>query len=82
MVVDKTLEIDLTNLSPESISTLNTQIEEIKNSLVNPDQRSILEKGTQFPPRGASQQGLRRIFGREAFDNLLSFGQNPTGFMS
>lgn len=82
MVVDKTLEIDLTNLSPESISTLNTQIEEIKNSLVNPDQRSILEKGTQFPPRGQSQQGLRRIFGREAFDNLLSFGQNPTGFMS
>ena len=82
MVVDKVLQIDLTSLSPKSISTLNTQIEDIKNSFVNPDQRSILEKGTQFPPKGQSQQGLRRIFGRDTFDNLLAFGQNPIGFMS
>ena len=81
MVVDKTLEIDLTELNPQTIANLDSQVEEIKNSFVNPDQRSILEKTTQFPPKATREKGLRRVFGRGTFNNLLSFGTNPLGFL-
>lgn len=84
MVVDKTLQIDLNNLTPQTLQILETQLEEITNTFVNPDPRSIAQKTVDplLIPKSQKEEGLRKIFGRQTFSNLLSFGSNPLSFMT
>lgn len=84
MVVDKVLEIDLNNLTPESIEALDQQVEKILNEFVNPDTRGIEDFQRQRLldlPQSQKEDGLRGLFGRETFNNIFSFGQNPFGFI-
>ena len=84
MAVDKTIEIDLNNLNGQSLQQLDAQLEEIKNFFVNPDNRGISEK-FQDPltiPNTQKQGALQKIFGKETFGNLFSFGKNPAGFIA
>ena len=84
MAVDKTLEIDLNNLTPETIGALQTQLKEVQNFFVNPDTRSV-SQSTVDPlliPKSQKEEGLRKIFGRKTLSNLLSFGSNPASFVT
>ena len=40
MVVDKTLEIDLNNLTPEALDAIDNQLENLINRLQNPETRN------------------------------------------
>ncbi|QMU54483.1 MAG: hypothetical protein GKS07_06055 [Nitrosopumilus sp.] len=84
MYSGKVLEIDLNNLTPQSLDQIDSQVEKIVNQFENPDtgdanQRNrtnlLLSGNTQ------KQEGLRKIFGRESFGNLLNFGKNPLNFI-
>jgi len=84
MAVDKTLQIDLNNLTPQTLQILETQLQEITNSFVNPDTRDISQKTVDplLIQSSQKEEGLRKIFGRETFSNLLSVGSNPVGFIT
>ena len=84
MAVDKTLEIDLNNLTPETIQLLDTQLKQVQNLFVNPDERTIGQKTVDplLLPKSQKEEGLRKVFGRQTFGNLLSFGSHPTSFMT
>lgn len=84
MAVDKTIEIDLNNLTPESLQQMDQQLEEIKNFFVNPDNRPVSEKFTDplLIPKSQKEDTLSKIFGRNTFKNLLGFGSNPQGFLT
>ena len=41
MVVDKTLEIDLNNLTPEALDAIDNQLENLINRLQNPETRNV-----------------------------------------
>ncbi len=84
MAVDKTLEIDLNNLNSQMLEQIDSQLEEIKNFFINPDNRSISEKFTDplLISNTQKEEGLRKIFGRKTFTNLLSFGSNPISFVT
>lgn len=84
MAVDKTIEIDLNNLNSQMLEQIDTQLEEIKNSFVNPDQRSISESFVDplLIPKSQKDEGLRKIFGRKTFSNLIGFGGNPGSFIT
>ncbi len=82
MAVDKVLEIDLNNLNTQTLQKLDTQIDKIINEFENKDVRSIKDKFADPLTISNSQkeEGLRKIFGRKTFSNLISFGANPLGF--
>jgi len=84
MAVDKTLEIDLNNLTPETLTAIDDQVTEIINELQNTDRRSIRQKfgDPLLTPTIDKQSTLKKIFGRETFKNLLNIGSNPTGFLT
>lgn len=84
MAVDKTIEIDLNNLNNQMLQQLDTQLEEIKNFLVNPEDRKISERFADplTIPNSQKQNALEKIFGRQTFGNLFSFGKNPLAFMT
>ena len=76
MVVDKKLEIVY------DLSTLNSQQ---ANQLILANEKIIRKAATtqqQAPiPKTQKQEGLRKIFGRKTFGNLVSFGSSPFGFI-
>lgn len=84
MGVDKTLEIDLNNLTPETVGALQTQLQEVKNLFVDPKTK----RGSQSAidplliPKSQKEEGLRKIFGRKTLGNLLRFGSNPASFLT
>lgn len=84
MAVDKVLEIDLTNLNAQSLKAIDEQIDILKQSLVNRDDRSVSEKfGDPLTiPNSVKESTLQKIFGRETFGNLKSIGTNPAGFLT
>jgi hypothetical protein len=84
MVVDKTIEIDLNNLTPQALEQIDAQLEEVKNFFINPDNRSVSEKFTDplLIPKSQKEDTLSKIFGRETFGNLLNFGRNPLSFLT
>ena len=84
MAVDKTLEIDLNNLTPESLKAIDDQVGKIIDELVNTDRRKVGEK-FQDPlliPNIDKQSTMQKIFGRETFKNILNIGSNPQGFLT
>ena len=84
MAVDKTIEIDLNNLSGQMLEQVDNQLEDIKNFFKNPDNRSISEK-FQDPltiPNTQKRSTMEKIFGKETFGNLFNFGKNPAGFIT
>lgn len=83
MVVNKVLEIDLNNLTAQSLEQLDQQLDRILGEFENRDTRSVSEKFADplTIPKPQQEEGLRKIFGRETFNNLLSFGSNPFGFI-
>ncbi len=84
MAVDKTLEIDLNNLTPETIQMLDTQLKQEQNFFVNPDERNVSQKFTDplLIPKSKKEEGLSKIFGKKTLGNIMSFGSNPTSFMT
>ncbi len=84
MAVDKTIEIDLNNLTPQALQQIDKQLEEIKNFFVNPENRSISEMTVDplLIPKSQKEDTLSKIFGRNTFKNLTSFGTNPLGFIT
>ena len=82
MAVDKTLEIDLNNLTPESLDAIDDQVEKILNEFVNPETGNVTENLSNqlLLSNTQKEEGLRKIFGRDVFDNLLNFGRNPFSF--
>lgn len=50
---------------------------------VNPDNRTISEKTTDplLTPKTEQQSGLRKIFGKNTFNNLVNFGSSPFSFI-
>jgi hypothetical protein len=81
VTVDKILEIDLNNLTPESLDAIDKQVDRILGEFENRDTRSIKDKTVDplLIPKSQKEEGLRKIFGKESFGNLLSFGSNPLG---
>ena len=79
MVVDKTLEIDLNNLTPEALDAIDNQRENLINRLQNPETRNANTRKlnrilTGNPER---QELLEKLFGRETLGHLSNFGKNP-----
>lgn len=84
MAVDKTLTIDLTKLTPDSLKRIDDQVEQIIQTLEDSGGRAPAGKFKEVAllPQIDKQSGLRKIFGRETFSNLLKIGTNPTGFLT
>lgn len=84
MAVDKTIEIDLNNLTPQALEQIDAQLEEVKNMFVNPEKRSISQMTVDplLIPKSQKEDTLSKIFGRGTFKNLLRFGSNPLSFMT
>ena len=84
MGVDKVLEIDLNNLTPQSLKAIDEQVDTIINELTNTDRRKVSEKFKDplLTPNIDKQSTLQKIFGRETFKNLLNIGSNPQGFLT
>ena len=82
MAVDKVLEIDLNNLTPEALDAIDNQFDTILQEFQNPERRGVTEIfGSELlTPNIEKESTLRRIFGRETFQNILSVGTNPAGF--
>lgn len=82
MAVDKILEIDLNNLTAESIEAIDNQFDTILKEFQNPERRGIKERfgDPLLTPSIDKQSGLKKIFGVETFKNLFSIGSNPAGF--
>jgi len=83
MVVDQVLEIDLNNLTPQSLEAIDKQVDRLLGEFENRDTRSVKEKFADplTIPNSQKEEGLRKIFGRQTFSNLLSFGSNPASFI-
>ncbi len=85
MVVDKKLEIDLNNLTPDTIDAIDQQVEKILNEFQNPDTGDATARNRTNllldTTKTQKEEGLRKIFGRESFGNLLNFGKNPLNFI-
>ena len=83
MAVDQVLEIDLNNLTPQSLEQIDKQVDRILGQFENRDTRSVSDKFADplTIPNTQKEEGLRKIFGRETFSNLVSFGSNPFGFI-
>ncbi len=84
MAVDKTLEIDLNNLTPETIQMLDTQLKQVQDFLGDPNTKSKSQKTIDplLIPKSQKEEGLRKIFGRKTLGNILKFGSNPASFMT
>jgi hypothetical protein len=84
MGVDKVLEIDLNNLTPQSLKAIDKQVDNIINELVNTDRRKIGEKFKDplLTSTIDKKSTLQKIFGRSTFKNILNIGSNPTGFLT
>ena len=84
MAVDKTLIIDLTALTPDSLKRIDDQVEKIIQSLEDSGGRAPAGKfqTTSVLPEIDKQSGLKKIFGKQTFSNLLKIGSNPTGFLT
>ena len=84
MAVDKIIEIDLNNLNGQMLQQVDSQLEEIKNFLVNPKNKGIADK-FQDPltiPQTQKQGTLEKVFGKQTFGNIFRFGKNPVGFIT
>lgn len=85
MVVDKKLEIDLNNLTPDTIDAIDQQVEKILNEFQNPDTGDATARNRTNllldTTKTQKQEGLRKIFGRDVFNNLFNIGRNPFGFI-
>lgn len=82
MPVDKILEIDLNNLTPETLDAIDNQFDTILQEFQNPERRGIKERfgDPLLTPNIDKQSGLKKIFGVETFKNLFNIGSNPAGF--
>lgn len=80
MVVDKTLEIDLNNLNGQMLDQIDEQLEEIK-SFFGDDKTKQTVSDITTTPKSKKEEGLRGIFGKKTFDNILNVGTNPLGFV-
>lgn len=83
MGVDKVLEIDLNNLTPQSLQQIDKQVDRILGEFENRDTRDIKDKFADplTIPKTQREEGLRKIFGKQTFGNLLKIGSNPFGFI-
>lgn len=79
MAVDKTLEIDLNKLTPESLRRIDDQVENIIDTLENQGKRAPIQQ--QAVSQAEKEEGLSKIFGKQELSNLLQAGSNPTGFI-
>lgn len=76
MVVDKTLEItyDLTTINQQQMNKLIAANEQIIKKAGTTQRQAAI-------PKTQKEEGLRKIFGRQTFGNLVSFGSNPFSFI-
>lgn len=82
MAVDKVLEIDLTKLTPESLRRIDDQVGNIIEALEDQGQRApVPGQRTETASKTNKEEGMRKIFGRETFSNIVSVGTNPLGFV-
>jgi len=83
MAVDQILEIDLNNLTPQSLDKIDKQVDRILGEFENRDTRSIKQSFMDplLIPKTQKEEGLRKIFGRQTFSNILRIGSNPLGFI-
>lgn len=83
MAVDQVLEIDLNNLTPQSLEAIDKQVDRILGQFENRDTRSVRDKFADplTIPKTQKEEGLRKIFGRQTFSNLVGIGTNPLGFV-
>ena len=77
MVVDKTLEIvyDLTSINQQQMNELIAANENIIKKA------AATQKQFTSIPKTQKTEGLRKIFGKQTFGNLVSFGSNPLSFI-
>ena len=82
MAVDKVLEIDLTKLTPESLRRIDEQVGNIIDTLEDSGKRApIPGQRSETVSKTAKEDGLRKVFGRSTFSNIISAGSNPLGFV-
>ncbi len=82
MAVDKVLEIDLTKLTPASLKRIDEQVQDIIDSLEESGKRApVPGQKTQTASKTDKEEGMRKLFGRESFSNIVSVGTNPLGFV-
>lgn len=82
MAVDKVLEIDLTKLTPESLRRIDEQVGNIIDTLEDSGKRApIPGQRSETISKTAKEDGLRKVFGRSTFSNIISAGSNPLGFV-
>jgi len=83
MAVNKVLEIDLNNLTTQSLQQIDKGVDRILGEFENRDTRDIKDKFADplTIPKSQKEEGLRKIFGRQTFGNLIRFGSNPFGFI-
>lgn len=79
MAVDKVLEIDLNQLTPDSLRRIDDQIENILDALEDQGKKAPIQQ--QAVSQAQKEEGLSKIFGKESLGNLLQAGSNPTGFI-
>lgn len=79
MAVDKVLEIDLNQLTPDSLRRIDDQIENILDSLEDQGKKAPIQQ--QAITQSEKEENLSKIFGKESLSNLLQAGSNPTGFI-
>lgn len=84
MAVDKILEIDLTQLTPESANKLVSEFERTLGQFENRDTRSIKQKFADplTIPKTQKEGILQKLFGRQTFSNLIRFGSGPQSFLT
>jgi hypothetical protein len=82
VTVDQVLEIDLNNLTPQTLSHIDQQVDQLVKQFENRDNRSISDtyRDPLTIPTSQKEEGLRKVFGKKTFSNLLNFGKNPIGF--
>jgi len=82
MAVDKILEIDLNNLTPQSLDAIDKQFDDVLQEFQNPERRGVKEKfgDPLLTPNIDKESGLKKIFGVETFKNIFKIGSNPTSF--
>lgn len=83
MAVDKILEIDLSQLTPSMLDKIDKQLENI-SSFFNEERGEANQRLSEqiLLSKSQKEEGLRKVFGRETFSNLLKVGTNPVGFIT
>ncbi|KKN64442.1 hypothetical protein LCGC14_0491850 [marine sediment metagenome] len=83
MAVDKILEIDLSQLTPSMLDKIDKQLEKVSN-FFNEERGEANQRLSKqlLLSKSQKEEGLRKVFGRQTFSNLLKVGTNPVGFVT